>query len=102
MDRSGGQPGDGLGVDEALDGNVAVTGEIDLSRGSEFTLGLAFGDTEHRAVATLVQSLVTPFDDSLARFVRSGAGRRNVTRSHRTWKSHRTALVERSVTCAGP
>jgi glucoamylase len=52
----------------AYDGNIAVTGEIDLSRGTEFTLGLAFGDTRHRAITNLFQSLVTPFPDSLRRF----------------------------------
>lgn len=54
--------------DAVYDGNIAVTGEIDLSRGSEFTIGLAFGDTRHRAITTLMQSLVTPFSDSLQRF----------------------------------
>ena len=52
----------------AYDGNIAVTGQIDLSRGSEFTVGLGFGDTRHRAITTLFQSLVTPFDASLQRF----------------------------------
>ncbi len=31
--------------DEARDGNVALTGELDLSRTREFTVGLAFGET---------------------------------------------------------
>jgi glucoamylase len=54
--------------DAVYDGNVALTGQIDLSRGSEFTVGLAFGDTRHRAITNLFQSLVTPFADSLRRF----------------------------------
>jgi glucoamylase len=52
----------------AYDGNIAVTGQIDLRSGPEFTLGLAFGDSRHRAITTLFQSLVTPFDASLKRF----------------------------------
>jgi len=52
----------------ATDGNVAMTGEIDLSRGTEFTLGLAFGHTEHNAVCTLGQSLAIPFQQSLQNF----------------------------------
>jgi glucoamylase len=52
----------------AYDGNIAVTGQIDLSRGTAFTLGLAFGDTRHRAITNLFQSLVTPFPDNLRRF----------------------------------
>ncbi|MEO8071394.1 MAG: glycoside hydrolase family 15 protein, partial [Acidobacteriota bacterium] len=54
--------------DAALDGNIALTAEIDLTKGTDFVLGLAFGDTAHRAIANLAQSLVTPFDDSLQRF----------------------------------
>ena len=33
--------------DRAPDGNVALTGELDLQGKLEFTLGLAFGDTLH-------------------------------------------------------
>lgn len=54
--------------DTASDGNVALTGEVDLGTTKEFTLGVAFGDTEHNAIATLVQSLYLPFDDQLATF----------------------------------
>ena len=43
--------------------------EIDLSRGTEFTLGLAFGHTAHNAAATLVQSLSIPFDTALKSFL---------------------------------
>src|SRR5580700_3327393 len=39
--------------DSAMDGNIALIGEINLGRGYEFTLGLAFGDSLHRAVTTL-------------------------------------------------
>jgi len=56
--------------DVVSDGNIAVTGEIDLSRGLDFTIGLAFGDTRHRAITNLLQSLVVPFDDTLERFRR--------------------------------
>ncbi len=54
---------------QALDGNVALTGEVDLSRGLEFTLALAMGDTLHSAVNALQQSLATPFEQSRARFI---------------------------------
>src|SRR6476646_5083815 len=54
--------------DIVSDGNIAVTGEIDLSRGTEFTIGLAFGDTRHRAITNLFQSLVVPFNDTVERF----------------------------------
>ncbi len=54
--------------DRANDGNVALTGELDLSETREFTLGLAFGDSEQRAVANLLQSLAIPFEEHLARY----------------------------------
>ena len=47
--------------DHAPDGNIALTGELDLTGTREFTLGLAFGNSQHHAVSTLFQSLSTPF-----------------------------------------
>ena len=47
--------------DQALDGNIALTGELDLTSTREFTLGLAFGNSQHHAISTLFQSLSTPF-----------------------------------------
>jgi glucoamylase len=55
--------------DYAPDGNVALTGELDLRQGHEFTLGLAFGDTFQSAVTTLFQSLGLPFLRHRERFV---------------------------------
>lgn len=52
--------------DTASDGNIALTAEIDLGTSKEFTLGVAFGTTEHNAIANLLQSLAVPFDDQLA------------------------------------
>lgn len=53
----------------ALDGNIALTGGLDLSRGTEFTLGLAFGTTQHDALSSLAQSLSVPFEETRAAFV---------------------------------
>ncbi len=55
--------------DAALDGNIALTGEIDLSREKEFTLGLAFGNSLHNAISTLLQSLSIAFEHSLGIFI---------------------------------
>jgi glucoamylase len=55
--------------DRAENGNIALMGEIDLSRGAEFTLGIAFGDSQHAAVSILTQSLATQFAHSRNRFV---------------------------------
>ncbi|HUG44844.1 MAG TPA: glycoside hydrolase family 15 protein [Acidobacteriota bacterium] len=55
--------------DSAEDGNIALTGELDLRNGREFTLGLAFGTVQHDAVTTLLQSLGVPFADHRKRFI---------------------------------
>jgi glucoamylase len=52
----------------ATNGNIALTGELDLSGSKDFVLGLAFGDTEHSAMANLLQSLALPFDEQLATY----------------------------------
>jgi glucoamylase len=63
--------------DQALDGNIALIGELDLTNTREFTLGLAFGKSQHHAVSTLLQSLSTPFEEHCKRYqeqwARSGA-----------------------------
>jgi glucoamylase len=56
--------------DSATDGNIALTGEIDIRGSSEFTLGLAFGNSQHCASTALFQSLGIPYSDHLDRFVR--------------------------------
>ena len=43
--------------DEARNGNVALTGELDLSNTREFTIGIAFGETLSSTVSGLFQSL---------------------------------------------
>ncbi len=55
--------------DEALDGNVAVMGEIDVPASGTFTVGLGFGDGLHAAVATLTQSLSILFGLHRERYV---------------------------------
>jgi glucoamylase len=64
--------------DHAPDGNIALTGELDLTGTREFTLGLAFGHSQHHAVSTLFQALSTPFAEHAHRFAeqweRSSAG----------------------------
>ncbi len=55
--------------DVAEHGNIALTAQIDLSRGREFTLAMALGDSAHAVQSTLVQSLGTPFAEQKARFL---------------------------------
>lgn len=53
----------------AENGNVALTGQLDPSRGAEFTVGIAFGDGLHAAVTTLKQSLSLPFAEHRRKYV---------------------------------
>jgi glucoamylase len=55
--------------ERAENGNVAIMGEIDLSKGNEFTIGIAFGDGLHAAIAILAQSLALPFAEHRDRFI---------------------------------
>jgi glucoamylase len=57
--------------ERALDGNVALTGEIEEGAATPFTLGLAFGDSLESAATTLFQSLATPFADHRRHYLES-------------------------------
>ena len=54
---------------EALDGNIAVTGEIDIALHREFTIAIAFGDGHHGAITHMMQSLATDFSAHRDRFI---------------------------------
>lgn len=54
--------------DRALDGNVALTGEIELAGARDFTLALALGDSLQNAVTTLFQALGVPFSEQSQRY----------------------------------
>ena len=54
--------------DQALDGNVAMMGEIEVAKNREFTLTIGFGRGHHAAIAGSMQSLATPFSAHLERF----------------------------------
>ena len=54
--------------DCAIDGNVALTGELGLRGGYAFTLGLGLGDSLHNAATTLFQALGIPFREQQERY----------------------------------
>ena len=54
---------------QALDGNIAVMGEIEVAQHREFTIAIAFGDGPHAALAGIMQTLSTPFDLHAKRFI---------------------------------
>jgi glucoamylase len=54
---------------QALNGNIAVMGEIEVSRNREFTVAIAFGNGHHMALSGLMESLSTPYAEHAKRFV---------------------------------
>ncbi|MDR3734013.1 MAG: glycoside hydrolase family 15 protein [Acidobacteriaceae bacterium] len=55
--------------DTALDGNIAMMGEIDVTVNREFTIAISLGEGHHSALSGLMQSLSVPFESHLKRFV---------------------------------
>jgi len=53
----------------ALDGNIAIMGEIDVNINREFTLAIAFGQGHHAALSGLMQTLSTPYELHEKRFI---------------------------------
>jgi glucoamylase len=54
----------------AENGNIALTGEIDLRDGSEFMIAVAFGRSYQSAATKLFQSLANPFESHREAYVR--------------------------------
>src|ERR1700722_8486515 len=54
---------------QALNGNLAIMGEIDVALNREFTIAIALGDGHHSALSGLMQSLATPYDQQVKRFI---------------------------------
>ncbi len=54
---------------QALDGNIAVMGEIDIARNREFTIAIALGDNHHAALAAMTQTLAAPYELLRKRFI---------------------------------
>ncbi|HTH53719.1 MAG TPA: glycoside hydrolase family 15 protein [Edaphobacter sp.] len=54
---------------EALDGNIALMGEIDVAKNPEFTIAIALGEGHHAALSSMLQSLAAPFESHLKRFL---------------------------------
>jgi glucoamylase len=54
---------------QALDGNIAMMGEIDVARCREFTIAVALGNGHHSALASMMQSLSTSYAEHRKRFI---------------------------------
>lgn len=97
--------------DSAPHGNIALMGEIDLARSTEFCLAVSFSRNRHGALAILAESLAIPFDDHLDRFEhqwdRACEGRQNALGKHSAdngrllLNSHHLLLAHEDKTCHG-
>jgi glucoamylase len=54
---------------QALNGNIAVMGEVDVAANREFTIAISFGDGSHAAIAQMMQTLATSYEEHLKRFL---------------------------------
>jgi len=54
---------------EAMNGNIAVMGEIDVATHREFTLAIGLGEGNHAALSDMMQSLSTEFLTHCERFI---------------------------------
>ncbi len=53
----------------ALNGNIALMGEIDVARFREFTIAIALGEGGHAALSGMMQTLSTPYEMHQKRFI---------------------------------
>jgi len=53
----------------ALEGNLAIMGEIDINRSREFTVAISFGQGHHAALSGLMQTLSTPYELHAKRYI---------------------------------
>ncbi|HWZ52406.1 MAG TPA: glycoside hydrolase family 15 protein [Granulicella sp.] len=54
---------------QAIDGNIAIMGEINVRHTREFTIAIALGDGHHAALSGLMQTLSTPYALHQKRFI---------------------------------
>ena len=54
--------------DLGLNGHVALTGALDVTHDREFTLALAFGESQHTAITTLFEALAVAFAERVCPF----------------------------------
>jgi glucoamylase len=54
---------------QALNGNLAVMGEIDVAKNRCFTIAIALGNGHHSAVAAMMQTLSSPYELHRDRFI---------------------------------
>ncbi|MGI9611039.1 MAG: glycoside hydrolase family 15 protein, partial [Acidimicrobiia bacterium] len=59
---------------DCAEGNIALTGELDLTAGTEFTVAMSFADHRHGSVTALLQAIGLPFDHFRERFVSDWRG----------------------------
>src|ERR1700724_3588758 len=88
--------------DKALNGNIALTGELKLATAQEFVVGIAFGNSQQRAIATLFQSLAQHSSRNAAVSSSNGSARINHTRHSKINRVMAATCSTPAISCCGP
>ena len=83
--------------DEARNGNVALTGELNLSGTRQFTVGIAFGETLPNVVSTLFQSLGVPYKERRQVFISQWQAAPNGKKAARKSQRRQRASLRREL-----
>ncbi|MCC9607986.1 glycoside hydrolase family 15 protein [Blastopirellula sp. JC732] len=81
----------------AEDGNVAMMGEVDLSRGLEFNIGVAMGHNYKGAATQLLQAFLFPFELQRKRYIEQW--KRTIYENPMQLEDHATASLVRLSQC---
>ena len=54
---------------QALNGNIAIMGEVDVAQHRSFTLAIGLGDGHHAALSEMMQALATPYEVHCRRYI---------------------------------
>ena len=87
----------GWAFDYAPDGNIALTGELDIRTSRTFTVALSFGSTRQSAVTSIFQSLSQPFDKLRKSFVENWEATHRRVESDRGETKHDHHLYATSI-----
>jgi len=79
--------------DHADNGNIAMTAEVDLSLGNQFTIGIGMGGSCQSAATKLIQAFVRHFDEQRAKYVEQW--KRTVQKKALTSRDRKTAAMVR-------
>jgi hypothetical protein len=88
--------------DQGLKGNVALTGERELVTAQEFVVGIAFGNSQQRAMATCSRASLNHSSRNAAVSSSSGSARINHTRTSKVNRVMAATCSTPAISCCWP